>query len=120
MLDCVYFDRFESGLKEKIDGYNAYIANVYVVEYDIESEIYKNLSVGSNVQFFADGRVRSLVTAIVKQYVLCIDMGLGNDNQITSPERYTAAPFKVGKVQKAYDAFIALSPKVDHELPNLS
>ncbi len=110
VLDCVYFDRFESGLKEKIDGYNAYIANVYVVEYDIESEIYKNLSVGSKVQFFADGRVRSLVTAIVKQYVLCIDMGLGNDNQITSPERYTAAPFKVGKVQKAYDAFIALSP----------
>ena len=110
VLDYVGFHRTEDKLKEKADGFNSYSAQFYVIEYDINSTVYKNLSVGSEIELFDDGRVRTVVTAIVKQYVLCIEVLLGNDLVFTGEAKATAAPFGVGKVQKAYEAFIALKP----------
>ena len=81
---------------------------IYIFEVDTTSDMYKNLKTGGMITFF-DGYSTNaaVVTAINKQYVLCIHASdyIKDDKTIeeTMPE------FTLGNAQKGYEAFIGMT-----------
>lgn len=101
-------------LKKKVDGYDTYKVYIYVIEYDTESAVYKDLHVGKSLQIVSDGaKVKTVATQIAKQYVLCIELQFGKDKIITNKTKNTQAPFSLTELQAGYESFTELVPIPD-------
>ena len=80
---------------------------IYIFEVDTTSELYKDLKVGSMLTYY-DGSTANaaVITAINKQYVLCIYAREYRKGQDTLEE--TAPEFTLGNAQKGYETFVGL------------
>ena len=77
-----------------------------IYEFDMTSEAYKELSVGSPLTYYwtnVEGAGQATVLAINKQFVYCYGIVSYGENKETEP------PFTIGNVQAGYEAFISLS-----------
>ena len=105
---CIDNDNFH--LEKKIGDFDSYFVRIYVVEFDMSSELYKGLATGTNFMFFEGASKTKLnVTAINKQYVISISAGLGTDGGFKSEDCEETVPFTIGKAQEAYEAFINIT-----------
>lgn len=104
---CIGNDDFH--LEKKIGNFDSYFVRIYVVEFDMSSDLYKGLATGTNFMFFEGASKTKLnVTAINKQYVISISAGLGTDGGYNSEDCEETVPFSIGKAQEGYEAFIKL------------
>ena len=79
--------------------------NIYIFEVDTASDNYKNLKEGGMLTFFNGyGTEAAVITAINKQYVLCIYAKEFNKDDKTIEE--TLPEFTLGNAQAGYKAFI--------------
>ncbi len=105
---CIGNDDFH--LEKKIGNFDSYFVRIYVVEFDMSSDLYKGLATGTNFMFFEGASKTKLnVTAINKQYVISISAGLGTDGGYNSEDCEETVPFSIGKAQEAYEAFINIT-----------
>ena len=122
-LDYMPADSAEKNLEKGIRNY-AYIwrsetdldnndivrelqVNIYIFEVDTTSDMYKNLKVGGMITFnngYSTGA--AAVSAINKQYVLCIYACEKKRDDKTIEE--TVPEFTLGNAQKGYETFIGL------------
>lgn len=79
--------------------------NIYIFEVDTASDNYKNLKEGGMLTFFNGyGTEAAVITAINKQYVLCIYAKEFNKDDKTIEE--TLPEFTLGNAQAGYKAFV--------------
>ena len=97
-------------LEKKIGDFDSITVRIYVVEFDMSSDLYNSLSVGNDFMFFEDyGKTKLYVTAINHQYVLSIEACLGINGGFDEENCQRSAPFTIGKAQEAYDAFTSIT-----------
>jgi len=97
-------------LEKKIGDFDSIMVRIYVVEFDMSSDLYNSLSVGKDFMFFEDyGKTKLNVTAINHQYVLSIEACLGINGGFDEENCQRSAPFTIGKAQEAYDAFTSIT-----------
>lgn len=81
--------------------------DIYIFEVDTTSDMYKNLKVGGMITYYNGFTTEAAtITAINKQYVLCIYAKEYNRDDKTIEE--TAPEFTLGNAQKGYETFIGL------------
>ena len=79
--------------------------DIYIFEVDTASDNYKNLKEGGMLTFFNGyGTEAAVITAINKQYVLCIYAKEFNKDDKTIEE--TLPEFTLGNAQAGYKAFV--------------
>ena len=97
-----------------ISGYtDDYGVEIYICEYDMESEEYIALLDNSSFDFYfvgCDVMGELALSAINKQYVIYVCTMPAEDGVITGTDGWvTEPPYSIGKAQEGYDAFVALT-----------
>ena len=97
-----------------ISGYtDDYGVEIYICEFDMESEEYIVLSDNSSFDFYfagSDLMGELALSAINKQYVIYVCTMPAEDGVITGTDGWvTEPPYSIGKAQEGYDAFVALT-----------
>ncbi|MCR4729578.1 MAG: hypothetical protein K5881_01485 [Saccharofermentans sp.] len=83
---------------------------IYVLEYNPDSENYSNLKVGDDLEFFDEEcRLPAVVTGINGPYVISFYAAEGN-NTLLADKVETQPEFTLGNLQSAYDAFMKIDP----------
>ena len=112
ILNAQYIHNNESKLSKKIDGFNCAMTDIYIFEFDRESDAFKSLSVGDKIFFFIKQHKEScIISAIVDRFAISVSYSLGNDNQYKNDNFVYEPPYKLSNVQAAYEAFNNLKPK---------
>ena len=107
IYNYAYIDRYAAET-EGNDITRELKVDIYIFEVDTTSDMYKNLKSGGMITFF-DGYTTNaaVVTAINKQYVLCIHASDYKKDDKTIEE--TMPEFTLGNAQKGYEAFIGMT-----------
>lgn len=85
----------------------AFKTEIFIIELDVDSELYNSLSVGKDLRFYLDGGGSETfqITAINGQYVLGIRVSEQKDGEKVTE---TQPEFTLGNLQKVYDCFTGL------------
>ena len=88
------------------------LVEVFVFEFDTETEQYKNLKVGDDFKFDKDNYLNdhfpTVITAINNQYVISFYAIERLDNLLVSKAE-SLPEFTLGNMQKAYDTFVKIN-----------
>ena len=101
-------------LEQKIGDFDCMSMHVFIVEFDMQSDLYKSITAGKTFSFFdGTGKEKLTATGVNKQYVICIRAGLGTAGGFNEEDSENMAPFTIGKAQEGYEAFMALESGAD-------
>lgn len=105
----MYITNEDWNLKQKIQNFDTYKVEIYLLEYDMNSAAYKDLTPGKQIDLYAQGgKVKPKIAAVSKQFAVCIETRLGKNGIITNENKTTRSPFNITKVQDSYQAFVSL------------
>lgn len=96
-------------LQTNVGDFDSMFIEICIVEFDMDSELYKSLKTGESFMFFDGGsKTKVIVSGINKQFVMCVNSAYGKDGLYEAGSYEKQPPFTVGETQKGYDKFMAL------------
>lgn len=109
ILNYAYLEMGEIGeiVDGKVNDNYQFKTEIFIVELDVKSDLYRSLAVGKDLRFYLDGGGSETfqITAINAQYVLGIRVSEQREEvKITE----TQPVFNLRNMQKVYEAFIGL------------
>ena len=96
-------------LQTNVGDFDSMFIEICIVEFDMDSELYKGLKTGEPFMFFDGGsKTKVIVSGINKQFVMCVNAAYGKDGLYETGSYEKLPPFSVGETQIGYDKFMAL------------
>lgn len=110
IVNMAHIWRGDAKIKTEDGPYRYLRVEILVLEYNTNTDTYKNLKVGDSLEYYADyNSFPAVVTAINGRYVISFYASEGND-MLLADKVETSPEFTLGNLQKGYDAFMKIDP----------